>query len=130
MLRRKIRVNDFGVSKIRGFDDTDRERGKPPEKYEDVELQTLLDEYDSQTHEQLAKQLGVSRQAVANRLRELGKIQKTSNWIPHELCDRQMKKNTCEFCSLGTEGNRFDIVSLQTRKSGFTLKISSPKEHR
>ncbi|GJQ74886.1 hypothetical protein Trydic_g21722 [Trypoxylus dichotomus] len=40
----KIRVNDgFGVSKVAA----DKERGKPPEKYEDMELQAILHEDDS-----------------------------------------------------------------------------------
>ena len=49
MLHRKIRVNDdFGVLKV-DFDVADKEHGKPPKRYEDVELQALLDEDDSQT---------------------------------------------------------------------------------
>ena len=56
---------------------TRQEHGKLPKKFEDVELQALLNEDDSQTQKQLAEQLGVSQQAVSNRLREMGKIQKT-----------------------------------------------------
>jgi len=41
-----------------------------------VELQALLDEDDSQTQKQLVEQLSVSQQAISNRLREMGKIQK------------------------------------------------------
>jgi len=37
MLHRKKRVNDG--FKIRDFDVADKEHGKPPKKYEDVELQ-------------------------------------------------------------------------------------------
>ena len=55
--------------------------------YEDVELQASLDEDDSQTQKQLAEQLGVNQQYVSNRLREMGKIQKTGRWVPHELND-------------------------------------------
>jgi len=75
-----------------------KEHGKPPKKYENVELQALLDEDDSQTQKQLAEQLSVSQQAVSNRLREMGKIQKVGRWVPHELNERQMerRKNTCE----------------------------------
>ena len=49
-----------------------------------MELQALLDEVDSQTQKQLAEQLSVSQQAVSNRLREMGKIQKVGRWMPHE----------------------------------------------
>jgi len=64
----------------------------------DVKLQALLDENDSQTQKQLAEQLSVSQQAVFNRLREMGKIQRVGRWVPHELNERQMqkRKNTCE----------------------------------
>jgi len=55
-------------------------------------LQALLDEDDSQTQKQLAEQLSVSQQAVSNRLREMGKIQKVDRWVPHELNERQMER--------------------------------------
>jgi len=56
-----------------------------------VELQALLDENDSQTQKQLAEQLSISQQAVSNRLREMGKIQKVGRWVSHELNERQME---------------------------------------
>ena len=68
----------FQRFKIRDFDVANKEHGKPPKKYEDVELQALLDEDDSQ--KQLAEQLSVSQKAVSNRLREMGKIQKVGRW--------------------------------------------------
>ena len=44
---RKIRVNDgFSISKVVTFKVADKEQGKPPKKFEDVELQALLDEDD------------------------------------------------------------------------------------
>jgi len=54
----------FQRFKIGDFDVADKEHGKPPKKYEDMELQALLDEDDSQTQKQLAEQLSVSQQAV------------------------------------------------------------------
>ena len=72
MFHRKTRMNDgFGVSKVvtsTQDKNEDKERGKPPRKFEDVELQTLLDQDDSQTQKQLAEQSGVSQQGVSNRL--------------------------------------------------------------
>jgi len=59
-----------------------------------VELQALLDEDDSQTQKQLAKQLSVSQQAVSNRLREMGKIQKVGSQVPHELNERDRWRET------------------------------------
>ena len=61
------------------FDVVDKEHGKPPKRYEDAELQALLDEDDAQTQKQLAEQLEVSQQAVSNRLCEMGKIQKVAS---------------------------------------------------
>jgi len=83
-------------------------------------LQALLDEDDSQTQKQLAEQLSVSQQAVSNRLREMGKIQKVSRWVPHELNERQMerRKNTCEIL-LDTEESHSCIVSLLGMKNFF-----------
>ena len=54
-------------------------------------IQQWLDEVDSQMQKQLAEQLGVSQQDVFNWLREMGKIEKTSRWVPHELKDGQME---------------------------------------
>ena len=74
MLHRKIRANyGFGVSKVAtSIQDKkkDEERGKQPRKFEDVDG-------DLSTQKPLAEQLGVNQQAVFNRLREMGKIQKT-----------------------------------------------------
>jgi len=63
----------FQRFKIGNFDVADKKHGKLPKKYEDVELQALLDENDSQTQKQLAEQLSINQQAVSNRLREMGK---------------------------------------------------------
>jgi len=72
----------FQHFKIGDFDVADKEYGKPPKKYEDVELQALLDEDNLQTQKQLAEQLSVSQQAVSNCLREMGKIQKViGRWV-------------------------------------------------
>ena len=98
MLYRKKRVNDgFSVSKLEiSMLQTRNTENRP--KNEDVELQALLDENNSQTQKQLAEQLSISQQAVSNRLREMGNIQKVGRWVPHELNERQMerRKNTCE----------------------------------
>jgi len=130
MLHRK-KSERFQRFKIGDFDVADKEHGKPPKKYEDVELQALLDENDSQTQKQLAEQLSVSQQAVSNLLQEMGKIQKVGRWVPHELNKRQMKrcKNTCEILFERTEESHSCIVSLLGTKSGFFLRIPSVKNH-
>ena len=50
------------------------ERGKSSKKFEDSELQALLD--DAQTQQQLTDQLNMTREAVSIRLKSMGKIQK------------------------------------------------------
>lgn len=87
---RKFRSGDFDVR--------NEERGRPPKKFEDSELQGLLDEDDSQTQQELADQLHVTQKAVSKRLKAMGKIQKMSKWVPHELNERQQenRKTTCE----------------------------------
>ena len=46
----------------------------------------------------VCNELRVIREAVSNRLQEMGKIHRTNRWVPLELNDRQMenRKNTCE----------------------------------
>ena len=67
-----------------------QESWKAAKKFVEVEFQALLDEDDSQSQKQLAKQLDVSQQAVSDQLPEAGKIQKTGRCIPRELNDRQI----------------------------------------
>jgi len=77
-----------------------------------VELQALLDEDYSQTQKQFAEQLSVSQQAVSNRLREMGKIQKVGRWMPHELNDRwRGAKTHVKFCSNDTEESHSCIIT-------------------
>lgn len=87
----------FKKFKSGDFDVRNEERGRPPKKFEDGDLQGLLDEDDSQTQQQLADQLNVTREAVSMRLRAMGKVQKMGKWVPHELNDRQQenRKTTC-----------------------------------
>ena len=70
-----------------------KERGRPPNKFADSELQALLDEDDAQTQQQLADQLNVTREAVSIRLKALGKIQNVGKWVPHALTTAGKSKN-------------------------------------
>ena len=74
------------------------DRGKPPKKFEDNELQSLLDEDDTQTQQEFSDQLNVSQKAVSIRLKAMEKIQKVGKWVPHELNERQQenRKITCK----------------------------------
>jgi len=83
----------FKKFKSGDFDVRNEERGKSSKKFEDSELQALLDEDDAQTP-QLTNQLNVTREAVSIRLKSMGKMGK---WVPHELNERQEnRKTTCE----------------------------------
>lgn len=86
----RFRNNDFDVR--------NKERGRPPKKFEDAELQALLDEDDTLSEKQMGIMLNVAQQTISVRLKAMGKIQKCGKWVPHELNDRQMekRKTTCE----------------------------------
>ena len=58
------------------FDLSNKDRGKPPKKFEDAELQALLDEDSTQTLKQLAKALGLDQRTISRRLHAIGKAQK------------------------------------------------------
>jgi len=70
------------------FDIEDKEHGKPPKKFEDVELEELLAEDSCQTQLELAATLNVDRSTVVKRLQAMGMVQKASNWVPYELKER------------------------------------------
>ena len=75
---------------------SNEERGRPPKKFEDAELQTILDGDDTLSQKQMAPKLNVAQQTIYDRLKAMGKIQKCIKWLPHELHERQMenRKNT------------------------------------
>jgi len=62
----------FKKFKSGDFDVRNEEREKPPKKFEDSELQALLDEDDAQTQQQLADQLNVTQEAVSVHLKSMG----------------------------------------------------------
>jgi len=96
-----------------------------------VGLQALLDEDDSQTQKQLAEKLSVSQQAVSNRLREMGKIQKVGRWVPHELNETQMErcKNTCEILLERYRKKSFLHHIVTGDEKWIFLRIPSAKNH-
>ncbi|GFX15842.1 mariner Mos1 transposase [Trichonephila clavipes] len=80
------------------FDVRNEERGRPAKKFEDAELQALLDEDDVQTQEHVAEQLNVDQCTVSSHLKTMGEIIKVGRWKPHELTVRQQEnqKIVCE----------------------------------
>ncbi|UYV68992.1 SETMAR [Cordylochernes scorpioides] len=95
------------------IDTRDKERGGRPIKFEDAELEALLDEDSSQTQEVLAETLGVTQQAISNRLKVMGMVQKQGNWVPYELKPGNIERHICT-CEL--------LLKRQNRK-GFLHRI-------
>ena len=85
----RFKSGDFGLE--------DEERPGQPKKFEDEELEALLDEDCYQTQEELAKSLGVTRAAISKRLKAAGYIQKQGNWVPHEHKPRHVERRFCMF---------------------------------
>jgi len=67
----------FRHFKDRDFSVEDKPRSGQSKKFEDKELEALLEEDQSQTQEELTESLGVT--AVSVRLRTMGMIQKQGN---------------------------------------------------
>ncbi|UYV64255.1 SETMAR [Cordylochernes scorpioides] len=100
------------------FDTRDKERGGRLIKFEDAELEALLDEDSSQTQEELAETLGVTQQAISNRLKVMGMVQKQGNWVPYELKPGNIERHICT-CEL--------LLKRQNRK-GFLHRIVTGDE--
>ena len=66
----------------------DEERPGQPKKFEDEELEALLDEDCCQTQEELAESLRVTQTDFLKRL----KVEKQGNWVPHELKPRDVER--------------------------------------
>ena len=75
----------------------DEERPWQPKKFEDEELEALIDEDCCQTQEELAESLGVTQVAISKLLKAAGYIQKQGNWVPHELKPRDVERRFCMF---------------------------------
>jgi len=107
---RRFKNDDFSVE--------DKPRSGQPKKFEDKELEALLDEDPSQTQEELAESLGVTQATVSVRLKSMGMILKQGNWVPHELKQRDIERRffTCE-----------QLIQRQHRK-GFLHRIVTGDE--
>ncbi|UYV84262.1 hypothetical protein LAZ67_X001685 [Cordylochernes scorpioides] len=68
---KRFRSGDFNVN--------DKKHGKPPKKFEEEELQAVLDEDDALKH----------KNSLFNCVfNAMGKIQKEGKWLPHELSEK------------------------------------------
>ena len=73
------------------FDLKDEERPGHPKKFEDEDLEALLDEDHCQTLKQLSDTLNVTEIAISKRLHNVGLVQKATNLLPHKLSQRQLE---------------------------------------
>ena len=73
------------------FDLKDKERPGQPKKFEDAELQALLDENAVQTQKELALELNVDRATISRHLHAMGKTRKLGRWVPHQLNGNQLE---------------------------------------
>ncbi|KAG5318210.1 MOS1T transposase, partial [Pseudoatta argentina] len=78
---RRFKNNDFQLE--------DKERSGAPKKFQDKELEQLLDEDPSQTLSELGKTLQVDESTVSKRLKGLGMIQKQGHWVPRALKEKR-----------------------------------------
>ncbi|KAG5317854.1 MOS1T transposase, partial [Pseudoatta argentina] len=78
---RRFENNDFELE--------DKERSGAPKKFQDKELEQLLDENPSQTLSELGKILQVDESTVSKRLKGLGMIQKQGHWVPRALKEKR-----------------------------------------
>ena len=88
----------FARFKSGDFDLEGQERAGCPKKFEDAELEALLDEDPCQTQEELTLSLEVTQQTISLRLKAMGMIQKQGNWVPYELKPRDIERRffACE----------------------------------
>lgn len=77
------------------FDIKDKERPGQLKKFEDEELETLLDEDSCQTLNELATSLNVDISTISRRLKTLGFVHKVGHWVPHELRERDVERRFC-----------------------------------
>jgi len=85
----------FGRFKNGDFSVKDKKHPGQPKKFEDEDLETLLDQDSCQTQTELAESLGVTRQAISKRLKAAGYIQKQGNYVPYELKARDVERRFC-----------------------------------
>lgn len=75
----------FARFKNNDFDLEDKEHTGGQKKFEDKELEKLLNEDPCQTLAELGKSLQVDDTTVPKRLKALGTIQKQGHWVLYEL---------------------------------------------
>ena len=109
----------------------DEERPVQPKKFEDEELEALLDEYCCQTQEELAESLGVTQAAISKRLKAAGYIQMQEIGFNMNSSRETLKGGfACPKCCWNArKRSHFCIGLLLLMKNGSITTTSSAKNH-
>ncbi|GJQ79997.1 hypothetical protein Trydic_g9470 [Trypoxylus dichotomus] len=75
----------FQRLKTADFDVNDKERDGAPKRFQNEELEELLDINQCQALKELSGALDVDRFTVGKSLHALGMVQKAGNWVPNDL---------------------------------------------
>ncbi|XP_012056651.1 PREDICTED: uncharacterized protein LOC105619742, partial [Atta cephalotes] len=84
---------EFGLNV--DFDVRDKKHPGQPKRFENVDLQELLDENPAQTLLELSKSINITLKTISKRLRAMGKIHKEGGWLPHELSENAILTFVC-----------------------------------
>lgn len=106
----RFNAGNFGIE--------DNERPGQVKKFEDSELEALLEKDSCQTQQELADSLNVTQQTISHRLKHMGMVQKQGHWVPHTLKPRDIERRLliCE-----------QLLQRQKRK-GFLHRIVTGDE--
>jgi len=107
---RRFKSDDFSVD--------DKPRPGQPKKFEDEELQALIDEDSCQSQHELAQLLNVDRSTISVRLAAMGKIYKEGRWVPYELKERDIERRKA----------MSEILLARQKRKGFLHRIVTGDE--
>ena len=77
----KFKSGDFSLE--------NEDRGRPPSRLSNADLQEVLDRNPQTTCKNLSLELNVSETTVKRHLHQLGKVKKSDQYVPHELTSAQ-----------------------------------------
>jgi len=87
----------FSRFRVENFNFQDNPRPGLEKKFEDEDLQALINENPCQTQQELGKQVWFTPVAISNWLHAIGKIHKEGKWVPHLLTEENKNRgvNIC-----------------------------------
>ena len=91
-----------------------------PQKFEDKELQALLNDDPTQTQQQLAEELNVSQETISSCLLAIGKINKIGNFN-FNVRQISIAKSLVKYCFNAKKESHFCTKLWLVTKIGFIL---------